>query len=78
MFLKEKYFSKYEYEYIFEFDLASFFPNVNRQEALNALLHYNVPHKYAVHLIKLVSGRTVNSTHFPNSSSFYEETLNKE
>jgi len=76
MFLKEKYFSKYEY--IFEFDLASFFPNVNRQEALNALLHYNVPHKYAVHLIKLVSGRTVNSTHFPNSSSFYEETLNKE
>jgi hypothetical protein len=76
MFLKEDYGRKYEY--IYEFDLSSFFPNVNRQEALKTLLYYDIPEKYAKHLIKLVSGRTVNSKSFPNESSFYEETLNKE
>jgi hypothetical protein len=76
MFLKGNYFLKYEY--IYEFDMASFFPNVNKTEALNALKYYGVPNKYAIHLINLVSGKCQNSKEFPNEESFYEETLNRE
>jgi Reverse transcriptase (RNA-dependent DNA polymerase) len=76
MFLKGKYYSKYEY--IYEFDMASFFPNVNRSEGLNALKYYGVPTKYAIHLINLVSGECKSSKTYPNEESFYEETLNKE
>jgi hypothetical protein len=76
MFLKGRFFSKYEY--IYEFDMASFFPNVNRAEALNALKYYGVPDKYTIHLINLVSGECKTSKEFPNEESFYEETLNRE
>jgi reverse transcriptase-like protein len=76
MFLKRRYFEKYEY--IYEFDMASFFPNVNRSEGLNALIYYGVPRKYAIHLINLVSGKSRPSKSYPNEESFYEETLNRE
>jgi hypothetical protein len=58
--------------------MASFFPNVNKAEALNALKYYGVPDKYAIHLINLVSGECKTSKEFPNEESFYEETLNRE
>jgi hypothetical protein len=41
--------------------MASFFPNVNKKEALEALKYFNVPQKYARHLIKLVSGEIADS-----------------
>jgi hypothetical protein len=58
--------------------MASFFPNVNRKEAYEALLYFSVPKSYAKHLIDLVSGDIQESTKYPNAACFYEETLNRE
>jgi hypothetical protein len=66
------------YDNIYEFDMASFFPNVNRKEAYEALLYFDVPKTYARHLIDLVSGEIQESTKYPNAACFYEETLNRE
>lgn len=58
--------------------MASFFPNVNKKEAYEALLYFQVPPNYATHLINLVSGEIEESLSFPDSSCYYEEILNKE
>jgi hypothetical protein len=65
------------YDYIFEFDMASFFPNVNKKEGLEALKYFNVTQKYARHLIKLVSGEIQESPFWPNEMCYFEETLNE-
>ena len=66
-----------KYDNIYEFDMASFFPNVNKKEGYEALIYFGVPKTYATHIINLVSGEIKDSKKYLDVSCFYEETLNK-
>jgi len=57
--------------------MASFFPNVNKKEAYEALIYFNVPEIYASHIINLISGEIRLVGPLPTREAYYENRFNQ-